>query len=136
VAVTIQLRRDTAANWTSQNPVLAVGERGIETDTGKEKSGDGTTHWTSLAYLGSATTVADASTSTKGIIQLAGILGANCTDVACTGNRIKGFYNAVKTTGTSDYWAVSSNSLRGFVSGGAALALVGSNNASGTGANV
>jgi hypothetical protein len=65
-----------------------------------------------------------------------GILAANCTDVACTGNRIKGFYTGIKTTGTSDYWAISANSLRGFASGGAVTSLVGSNNAVGTGANV
>ena len=48
--VTIKLRRDTAANWTSANPVLNQGEPGLETDTGKLKVGDGSTAWTSLAY--------------------------------------------------------------------------------------
>lgn len=43
-------RHDTAANWTSVNPVLAAGEMGVETDTNKFKFGDGTTAWTSLAY--------------------------------------------------------------------------------------
>ena len=47
----IRLRRDTAANWTSGNPVLALGEPGYETDTKKLKVGDGTTAWTSLAYV-------------------------------------------------------------------------------------
>lgn len=47
----IQIRRDTAANWTSANPVLAQGELGAETDTSKIKIGDGSTAWTSLAYL-------------------------------------------------------------------------------------
>ena len=46
----IQMRRDTAANWTAANPVLAQGEPGIETDTLKIKIGDGATAWTSLAY--------------------------------------------------------------------------------------
>lgn len=46
----IQLRRDTAANWSSANPVLAVGEEGHETDTGKRKIGDGTTHWNDQPY--------------------------------------------------------------------------------------
>lgn len=49
--VTIQLRRDTAANWTSNNPTLAAGEIGIETDTNKGKIGDGSTAWNSLAYV-------------------------------------------------------------------------------------
>ena len=47
----IQIRRDTAANWTSANPVLAQGELGAETDTSKIKIGNGSTAWTGLAYL-------------------------------------------------------------------------------------
>ena len=47
----IKLRRDTAANWTAANPVLAAGEPGAETDTGKLKVGNGSTAWTSLPYL-------------------------------------------------------------------------------------
>ena len=37
----IQLRRDTAANWVSNNPILLSGELGIETDTLKFKIGNG-----------------------------------------------------------------------------------------------
>jgi len=50
MAVRFQLRRDTAANWTSVNPILALGEPGVETDTLKVKVGDGVTAWNSLAY--------------------------------------------------------------------------------------
>jgi hypothetical protein len=50
MAVQIQLRRDTAANWTSADPTLAAGEFAIETDTDKYKIGDGSTAWTSLSY--------------------------------------------------------------------------------------
>ena len=46
----IRLRRDTAANWTSNNPTLTTGEMGYETNTGKFKIGDNSTAWTSLAY--------------------------------------------------------------------------------------
>lgn len=71
--IQIQIRRDTAANWTAANPVLAAGEWGLETDTGKLKLGDGTTAWTSLAYrlvggtpaltLGTANAAGSASTA-------------------------------------------------------------------------
>jgi hypothetical protein len=47
---TIQLRRDTAADWVAKNPALHQGELGIETDTGKAKLGDGVTAWNSLTY--------------------------------------------------------------------------------------
>ena len=44
-------RRDTASNWTSNNPTLLDGELGYETDTKKFKIGDGSTAWQSLDYL-------------------------------------------------------------------------------------
>jgi hypothetical protein len=46
----IQVRRDTAANWTTNNPVLSAGEFGFESNTGKLKIGTGSTAWASLAY--------------------------------------------------------------------------------------
>ena len=55
MAKRIQIRRDTAANWTAANPVLAQGEIGIELDglgtsTVLQKIGDGVTAWDSLPY--------------------------------------------------------------------------------------
>ena len=50
----IKLRRDTAANWTSANPILADGEFGYEKDTAKAKIGNGVANWVSLAYLSDA----------------------------------------------------------------------------------
>jgi hypothetical protein len=52
MAVTIQLRGDTAAAWTAANPTLAEREMALETDTDKFKIGDGVTPWTSLPYGG------------------------------------------------------------------------------------
>jgi hypothetical protein len=51
--VRLQLRRGTAADWTSVNPVLAAGEMGVETDTRKVKVGDGATSWSGLDYIAS-----------------------------------------------------------------------------------
>lgn len=57
MATQIQLRRDTAANWTAANPVLAQGEPGYETDTGKLKVGNGSSAWNSLSYQAAAAIV-------------------------------------------------------------------------------
>ena len=38
-----QLKTDTAALWTSGNPLLLSGEIGFESDTGRFKIGDGVT---------------------------------------------------------------------------------------------
>ncbi len=46
MALRIQLRRDTAANWVTNNPILLPGEIGIETDTLKFKIGNGS-RWNS-----------------------------------------------------------------------------------------
>lgn len=51
MAVAIQIRRDSALDWTTADPILAVGEMGIETDTNKAKYGDGVTVWSSLPYF-------------------------------------------------------------------------------------
>ena len=50
MANVIQLRRGTAAAWAAANTVLAAGEMGTETDTGRFKIGDGTTGWNALPY--------------------------------------------------------------------------------------
>ena len=63
----IQNRRDTAANWTSNNPTLAAGELGFESDSGLFKIGNGSTAWTGLSYAGGSsgyTTTATAAGTT------------------------------------------------------------------------
>ena len=54
MAYHIELRNGTAAQWTSTNPILAQGEIGLESDTGKFKFGDGVTAWTGLSYAASS----------------------------------------------------------------------------------
>jgi len=51
MAVIVQLRRGTAAQWISANTLLAQGEEGLELETGKRKIGDGVTHWNDLEYM-------------------------------------------------------------------------------------
>lgn len=84
----IQIRRDTASNWTSANPILAQGELGAETDTSKIKIGDGSTAWTSLGYLidtGDYLTATSTNTLTNKTISFA---DNTLTGVASTGKAI------------------------------------------------
>ena len=69
MAVRIQFRRGTAAEWTSANPTLVAGELGYETDTTKFKIGDGSTAWTSLGYGG--VSQADIDNAVANVIDLA-----------------------------------------------------------------
>ena len=63
--MTIQLRRDTAANWASVNPVLASGQPGYDTTNKILKVGDGSTAWASLTGIGGGTgTVSTVSIAT------------------------------------------------------------------------
>lgn len=48
--IQFQLRRGTAATWTSTNPILADGELGFETDTRQLKVGNDTA-WNLIPYL-------------------------------------------------------------------------------------
>lgn len=78
-AYQIELRNDTAANWTSANPVLGQGELGVETDTGKMKCGNGTTVWTSLSYLPGGTS---SSTATENVVALGNVTGSVLCDLS------------------------------------------------------
>ena len=51
MSVKIQVRRDTAANWSSNNPTLASGEIGLDQTNNFFKVGDGSTAWNSLAQF-------------------------------------------------------------------------------------
>ena len=46
-----KIRRDTAANWSSNNPTLAAGEMGLDQTNNFIKMGDGSTAWNSLAQF-------------------------------------------------------------------------------------
>lgn len=74
---TIQIRRATAAEAAANNVVLSQGEPGFETDTGKLKIGNGTSHWNDLAYASdpaavqlaaSAVQAADLDAATGGLL--------------------------------------------------------------------
>jgi hypothetical protein len=63
----IQLRRDTAANWTRENPILSQGEPGYDLTANKLKVGDGVTAWAELDYASGAGANFDYSTLQEGL---------------------------------------------------------------------
>jgi hypothetical protein len=103
VETTIQVRRDTAANWTSTNPTLAAGERGFETDTKLYKTGDGTTAWTSLGYdLGNLTLKNFTHQVSNGIDVLTRESGISTSGVGTISGSIAfTFFTPVETTTVS-----------------------------------
>lgn len=54
MAIRLQLRRDTTANWTANNPILQMGEFGFDTTLNRFKIGiasNETSRWLALSYL-------------------------------------------------------------------------------------
>jgi hypothetical protein len=61
VKTKIQVRRDTAANWTSVGPTLAAGEFGLDTTNMLIKIGDGSTAWATLPTINKIADMKDAN---------------------------------------------------------------------------
>ena len=59
MATRMQQRRGTAAQWSSTDPILAAGEIGFESDSGKFKIGDGVNHWSVLSYFANAAEISN-----------------------------------------------------------------------------
>jgi len=121
MAVQIQLRNGTAAQWTSANPTLAVGELGAETDTGKFKIGTGSTAWNSLAYAAVGTVTSVGQSFTGGIVSVTGSPVSTSGTLALT---VAGTSGGVPYFSSGTTWASSgalaSNAL--VVGGGAGAA--------------
>lgn len=67
----IRFKRASAARWTTVNPVLLSGQPGFETDTGKQKIGNGITAWNDLPYTGEGAASAVESVNGKtGVVVL------------------------------------------------------------------
>lgn len=114
MAQQIQVRRDTAANWTSENPTLAAGEIGYETDTTKIKIGNGSTAWTSLAYTLTTVTAftghTSATTSVHGIADTSALVTTSTlSGYATLANPT--FTGTVVLPGTTSVGDVSSTEL-------------------------
>jgi hypothetical protein len=85
MAIRMQQRRGTAAQWVSSNagagPILNAGEIGWESDTNKFKIGDGTNNWSTLTYFVDATDVIAASLTGYALLSdvgaVSGIAGLN-----------------------------------------------------------
>lgn len=138
-ATQIKLRRDTAANWISSNPILTEGEIGIELDTLKMKAGNGVFPWKYLPYIAASTQtefVIANYTFNVDISTVPGAITLNLSDDfwSPTGDYVPNKYARLhlyqKTTGARSEIYVSSPIAPDDVPGGAytAITLTGSTN--------
>lgn len=128
----IKLRRDTAANFTSKNPVLGQGEPAYETDTKKMKIGDGTTAYNDLAYFDTGGGTAPSNMVTTDTVQeltrykympslvFGTLTGPNYITINSTQAAIKMDYNGNTDTDStkilycqSNFWKVGRSNLPG-----------------------
>jgi hypothetical protein len=100
MAIKIQARRGTAAQWTSSNPTLSAGEFGFESDTLKLKIGNGSTAWASLAYTGLTPTeiAAAISAAVGGIIDSAPGTLDTLNELAAAINDDPNFFSTLSTS--------------------------------------
>ena len=113
----IKLRRDTATNWTSANPVLGQGEIGIENDHLGEsvgsgpswlnngamrmKVGDGVTPWNTLPY---SVLVTDGTYAGAGTSSVPGVISFGAGIPAAThGSNGDIYINSAGGSGTTIY---------------------------------
>jgi len=93
VQTKIQLRRDTAANWTSTNPTLAAGEIGYDTTNNKFKIGTGTNTWSQLIYQSDASllsgTASITALTTSGNLTVGGNLTVNGTTTSINSSTLQ-----------------------------------------------
>lgn len=114
MAVTIKLRRGTTTQWSTNNPILAEGEIGIDTTVDRFKVGDGATAWNSLAWaenLPSQTSNSGKYLTTDGTTTSWATVDALPSQ---TGN--SGKY--LTTNGTTASWSVVEAGLNPFFLGG------------------
>lgn len=106
MAVRIQFRRGTAAEWSSANPVLAAGELGYETDTAKFKLGNGTDNWDDLVYAGVNQT--DIENAVDAVIGGAPAALDTLTELAAALNNDENFATSIVTQ-ISDHTSATTN---------------------------
>ncbi len=94
MAIRIQLRRDTASNWTTNNPLLYPGEMGIETDTGKFKIGPAVnaptvgTAWNSISSYSNVTPAGLASSLGDYVLQTEVGVKGGLVEMDASGNAL------------------------------------------------
>jgi len=108
MSVQFQLKNSSKGVWIGENPILAAGEPGVETDTGQMKCGDGVSAWNALPYVSAGATVSappnSLITSTE---WLAGGCDAGFPAVFSSGNGL----NWVSSSGPNSVQSFLTNSI-------------------------
>ena len=143
--IQLQIRRDSLANWVSNNPVLASGEMGINLDTYQYKFGDGIKTWNQLPYAGIAGPTGvpggsiSSSTGTTGVTGSIGPTGiTGPTGISATGvtgpvrSGVTGFTGPTGLSATGQTGATGSQGPTGYTGATGATGATGPTGPSGS----
>jgi len=116
----IQVRRGTAAQWTTANPVLESGEIGFVTDTNKFKIGDGVTVWEALqfyvsdvaAHTHASTAISDSTATGRSVLTAVDAAAARTAIGAGTSSLVIG---TTGTTAKAGNWFPSFSEVTGTI---------------------
>lgn len=119
MAVQIEIRRGSAANWASTNPIPAQGEPCYETDTRRQKIGDGILHYNNLPY--------SQNIEKRGLVSAVSFSGSPLKATVSFGTAFPDTNYAIKITGVDErVWTYETKTAGGFViNANAAFALSG-----------
>lgn len=117
----ILIRRDSEADWTTNDPVLGEGEIGISLDVDNFKVGDGVSAWSGLTYYLPTSTVLTTATSLAG--DASGLYNALVVAQASGAFALPGDAT-ITSTGTLNDYAVGAVTLVRW-NGASALTLTG-----------
>lgn len=105
-------RNDISSNWTRANPILLLGEIGIETDTNKLKVGNGVNNWNDLPYM-----MSDSGKSNIIIVENFGdlpetgesdiIYKINSTQMLYIWNNLKNMYDRLNSDSSEEGYVIS-----------------------------
>ena len=100
MTVKIQVRRGTATQWSTSDPILSEGEIGFETNTGKFKIGvGGATHWSTLDYFLDSSDISSLISSAA--LDTTDDLAEGATNKYASNTRIANALNSGSKTGIS-----------------------------------
>ena len=113
MATLIQIRRDTQANWTTNNPVLALGELAYSTDQQKLKVGDGSSSWSTLDYINALPSeiTAEINSAIDGVIDAAPGTLDTLNELAAAINDDASFYTTIADSVSSSIDALDTDAI-------------------------
>lgn len=107
LTIPIQVKKASSTSWNAVNPVLKLGEPGLETDSGNLKFGDGVSTWSALGYFTGLGFTAASSGANSNITSLSGLTTALSVAQGGTGGKTFPIHGVLLGQGTGTFTEAS-----------------------------